>query len=513
MESVVSSKRGQGVQSSESVVKREIQMSPEQITALGHLKVVYPEYQDPNGLIGRIIQVVAYLKENQLGESACFMPVSATRDRAIFITTREFQVVQKAAGKGAQSTAYFTVSIPLDGGNPKNQLIKRSKKAFKPEVERLKRLSPASKLSGNIDHFMGTYSMLRMSQSGLELAGYVAMFNASSCDLCHIDYGRVSCRAKFITRQLVNIAEGIASFYRADIVLRDIKGANLLCNWEGPGKVTDFGLVQPLAPEGKKHSTTLTPKYAAPFIWESILGQKYRAIEGKRSCEGGYQGKAADIFALGRTLQLDVLNLILRQLGSAYRIPVAHFVDHLLIPEKHSGKYSDQELLAFERMHPGKVFHIGVDQNGRDHLNIFKDARVVYGYTSQAIELFKSPLSDDEYQMLVELASLAMELQNPSKEGLLAYLGVEEENVADCLISVVRDRLERIRDIHTPLPFPLFVQKRKGAMSPDNASSSALVDLSNPSDSNAVLHDTRRPRKRVKNDLTPTQIVLENADY
>lgn len=67
--------------------------TPEQTTALEHLKVIYPQYQDPEGLIGRIIKVMTYL-QNRPG-FAFQMPVSATRNRAIFITLKDFHIVQK----------------------------------------------------------------------------------------------------------------------------------------------------------------------------------------------------------------------------------------------------------------------------------------------------------------------------------------------------------------------------------------------------------------------------------
>ncbi|MCP5504895.1 MAG: hypothetical protein H7A41_07055 [Chlamydiales bacterium] len=429
--------------------------TPEQTTALEHLKVIYPQYQDPEGLIGRIIKVMTYL-QNRPG-FAFQMPVSATRNRAIFITLKDFHIVQKTAGKGTQSTAYFTVAIPLDGGDPKNQLIKTASKPFDPEVERLERLSPASKLSSKIDHFMGTYGLLQSSPSGTKVAGYIAIFNASSCDLCHVDYNAIKMGGHYILRQLIDILDGIASFHRANIVLRDIKGANLLCNpWNGPGKVTDFGLVRKLAPEGSKHDTALTPKYAAPYIWESILGQKYRMIKGKRSCEGGFQGKAADVFAFGRTLQLDVINFILRQYGQNYHVFLAPFVDHLLIPETVTGSYSDEELLAFERVHPGRVFHVGIDANRRDVLHIFKEPEEVYRYTLAAIEQLKDVIQAEEYLILKDLSLLAKELQNPRKEGLISFLEAEVENEGDALIQGVKKHLVGIREAHSlVIPFDL----------------------------------------------------------
>ncbi|QVL57470.1 MAG: hypothetical protein KFB93_08865 [Simkaniaceae bacterium] len=456
MEEISSLKRVQVAPDSAAVREQPIQeMSREQATALSHLKIVYPEYQDPSGLFGRIIKVMAYVQEQP--ESAFHMPVSATREHAIFVTSRDFHIVQKTAGKGTQSTAYFTVSIPMDGGDPKNQLIKTARSPFDPEVERLNLLSPASKLSSKIDHFMGAYGLLQSAPTGIGSAGYIAIFNASSCDLCHIDYRTPRVGVHFVLRQLVDIAEGVGSFHRANMVLRDIKGANLLCNpWEGPGKVTDFGLISALAPEGVKHSTALTPKYAAPFIWDSILGQKYRSIKGKRSCEGGYQGKAADIFALGRTIQLDVINLILRQYGKKYDVVLAPFVDHLLIPETLTGHFSDRELEAFEAVHPGKVFHVGIDPRRGDVLHIFKDAETILNHTLQALGRLKKAVSEKEYLALQNLAQLAMELQNLSKRGLLAFLGADAENEGDVLISAVRERLKVIRDASAPsIPFHL----------------------------------------------------------
>lgn len=433
-----------------------------QHTALTHLQNVYPSYSDHNGLISRIIRVMSLLQQ-QPG-SSLHMPVSLTRDRAIFITEREFHVVQKAAGQGAHSTAFFTTAISMDGSKPKNQLIKVARKSFDPEVKNLKFLSSASQTSSKIDHFVGTHPLFKQTAYECALSGYIGVFNASGCDLSHIDYTSAKLGVYFIMPSIFDMVDGIASFHRADVVLRDIKGPNLLCNpWDGPGKVTDFGLVRKLGPEKQKHDTAVTPRYAAPYIWDSILGQKYRFIAQQHHYHyaGGYQGKAADVFAFGRTLQLDVINLALKQYAKKHGISLAPYLERLLVPSALVGDYTDADLLAFEAADPGRVFYVARNREGKDILHFFRTPEEVYQSSLAATERLQGVMERDEIFLLRKIALLAKELQTTSKEELLAFLEVENENEGDALMRAVRNHLQTIQEQHSPATSLSFSENKE----------------------------------------------------
>ncbi|MCP5505322.1 MAG: hypothetical protein H7A38_00365 [Chlamydiales bacterium] len=431
--------------------------------ALESLKAVFPSYHDHLGLFERIKHCAQRI-EHHAGE-IYRMDGSETLSKSFYVTSREFYIVQAKAGSGTFSSAFFVVQVLLERGETRNMLIKVARKPFDSEKEKLALLSPASKLSENIDHFRGSYKIHGKEE-------YVALFNASSCDFCHINYSKMALPVTFIIRQLISVGEGVASFHRANLILRDIKGANLLANWEEisgsepevrPGKVTDFGLVISLAPEGTKHSTTCTPTYAAPYIWENIVCQRRRIIQGKSPHEGGFQGKASDLFGLGRTIQFDLIPQILLQVAKRNAFPdIEPYVEMFLRPQTLKGRYSDMQLLAYERVNPGYVFHTGMDREKNDHLWVFKTEQEMYEKTLGAIRLIEPFLSKDEITKLKELAQLARDLQVTQKDRLLALLGVDKENEGDLLIQAFIKRLQAIYNITLlPLASLEFSDKRE----------------------------------------------------
>lgn len=447
-----------------------------QTVAFESLKKVYPSHHDHGDLFARILKLSSVMK-GYVGE-ILLSKASLVRPHDFYISGREFYIVQAIAGKGTFSATFFVVQISLEDGATANRVIKISKTPFEPEKEKLTLLSPASMISEHIDHFKETYKIYGTEK-------YIALFDASSCDFCHINYLKMRTPVSFAIHQLLSVARGIASFHRADLILRDIKGNNLLANWtempdktpeERPGKVTDFGLVDRLSPEGKKHSTACTPTYAAPYIWENILCQKYRAIRGIHQHEGGVQGKGSDIFGLGRTIQYDMIYRMLIQLAGENGVgEVRPFIEMFLKPTRLSGKYSDKELLGFERVNPGNVIYLGLDQGGTDSLQVFLPPDTVLERTLKAIDYLQGHLGENEIKKLRGLAHLARDLQVTQKQMLLEILKVENENEGDLLIKGVISRLEEIDGVRpsvsraiefAPVPEERKAQKRKRDGSP-----------------------------------------------
>lgn len=413
-------------------------LTPLQQKLITQLQTVYPELSDFQGMLLRIEHIrMVGIKRSQ---DASVLRPSDGYPRMVFVTKTGFHVVQKAAGSGSYSTAYFTVEISFSGENPRNRVVKYSTESFKPERVLLDELSPASKTSNKIDHFIASYFVKGQGR-------YLGVFEPSDCDFTKIDYGTVRMPVSFICRQLIDVAEGIASFHRRDIILRDLKGANLLINVEGPGKVTDFGYLRKVRPEGMKHEATGTAYYIAPFIWDSILGQKYWDCPTGAPHEGGYQGKASDIFSLGRVIYMDVLARLVRSFGKKHQLEAVTipFSATEVIPRKIEGKFTDDVLMGFERKYPGRVIRDACYRD-RDVLYIFEDHEQMYQNVLHVINQFEGFVHEAELEKMRGLALLARDLQNPSKEGVLEMLGVDVENAGDFLVQGVIQRLQAISE-------------------------------------------------------------------
>ncbi|MCP5505324.1 MAG: hypothetical protein H7A38_00375 [Chlamydiales bacterium] len=145
------------------------------------------------------------------GEAKLLNP-SATLPQKVIVTKGTFHVVQKSVGSGTFSTAYFTVAIPFSGDVPMNRVVKCSKNSYRPEIKLLDGLSPASKLSRTIDHFIASFF-----DKGKKL--HFAVFEPSDCDFTKVDYTIHSAPVFFMCRQLLDVANGIGSFHRRDIIL------------------------------------------------------------------------------------------------------------------------------------------------------------------------------------------------------------------------------------------------------------------------------------------------------
>lgn len=418
------------------VSQSRVTLSPLHQKLMVHFENACEGLNNPQEEITKILQIRDQVLKRP--GDATFLQPSATLPRMVIVTKGSFQVVQKSVGSGTFSTAYFTVEIPFSGADPINRVVKSSRHSYRPEITLLDKLSPASKLSRTIDHFIASFF-----DKGKKL--HFAVFEPSDCDFTKVDYTIHSAPVFFMCRQLLDVAKGIASFHRRDIILRDLKGQNLLINHEGPGKVTDFGFLRKLQPEGTKHEATGTGKYLAPFIYDSILGQKYYWITSGAPYEGGYQGKASDIFSLGRVIHFDVICRLLRHFGKVYHFE-AETVPFLEVhgePRIIEGNFSNEVLLGYEQKFPGRVIRNPCSRQ-KDSLYLFEDHEVLLKETVKLIEKFRPMIHDEECEKLIALAHLARDLQNPCKEEILRVLGSETENDSDCLIQAVADRLNDI---------------------------------------------------------------------
>ena len=167
--------------------------------------------------------------------------------------------------------------------------------------------------------------------------------------------------------------------------------------------------------ENERHATTLTALYAAPFIWENILGQKY--------CEGGVQGEAADVFAFGVTIQKDILQLMLKQLGKHYDVSMEEF----LFKTKYQvieDSFEDKALLELEQECKKKGYRL-IHPVSSKKLFLFLDREHILNATMKAIDSLQGKVNEGELQKMQDLAKLACDLQ-PTEPAGLNFKGVVE---------------------------------------------------------------------------------------
>lgn len=182
-----------------------------------------------------------------------------------------------------------------------------------------------------------------------------------------------------------------------------------------------------------------------------VLGQKYRFVVDDIAVSGGYQGKAADVFAFGRVIQRDVLNTLIMNLGEALGIPIVPFVLEFLMPRSiPPRKFSDKELQSFQEMNPGRVVHIGVNPQGLDVILIYDTSENIYRYTLQILDRLEKAsdrIPSSEFLKLRELARLAKDLQEVDKEVFLTSLKVRNEDQKDDLMAEVQRRIAVVQGV------------------------------------------------------------------
>ena len=158
-----------------------------------------------------------------------------------------------------------------------------------------------------------------------------------------------------------------------NLVHRDIKGPNLLVSENDRGCIGDFGLID--EHKGGVQGTTLTPTYAAPFIWKNILDQRERK---------GHQGEAADVYALGVTMQYDILRPMIQQLAKEQQVDLSEF-DKALNPTRvYTGPFTNDQLLEIEeeaRSKGERAVYLAAVNNGQPKVVIYPSPERVFAAT------------------------------------------------------------------------------------------------------------------------------------
>lgn len=313
---------------------------------------------------------------------------------ALLVQEKAFQIIGNPAGAGTQSEAIFSNEIPFNGRAPTRRLIKFSSHSFDTQKEKLDRMEGAD----------GTLDLILQSGKVFPFTKNYGIFNPSTGDITTIDFQKIDKPAKFIIGQLIDWAQGIKAIHDQGCVHCDIKGANLLYNLYGRGKVTDTGSMQDVPEEGEIHLVRGTPTYIAPFVWSDVTKQRIIEKWGIKSL--GHQSKPSDVYSFGIMIQKNILERIAGAFGKDLASETQ--------PEKMYEPISDEEMVEIEQNHPGRVIYVIANRfsNNPGFLLKYPIREEVYEKTMNAINLLQNNLPENEIEILKQLAILAYELQN-----------------------------------------------------------------------------------------------------
>ncbi len=338
-------------------------------------------------------------------------------NKPVFFSNRHLWVTDRLCGEGSSSTAYHAKVYRRESDQVTECVIKVAGGSFRAQQNLLQNVDPNFGRCATIDQFTWVADLGSIG---------VASCAVSECDLTQFNFRKEEEPATFITGQLINWADGIGRLHAADLIHRDIKGANLLVNHKKPGCVTDFGL---LCKINQRRSVSGSRSYASPAIWGSLKDQ----YEGR-----GWQMKEDDLYAFGKTIQRVVLRRLIAQNGG----DVSKLKGHLF-----SVVYkNDAQLQKLEREFPGRVLLHRKRREGYVDYWVFPDREDVYQVTVEAIARLK--LGAVECEKLRRLAALARDLTSPVRSEICRALGVDPREGAesDQLMASVKMRLEAIQE-------------------------------------------------------------------
>ena len=317
------------------------------------------------------------------------------------VTNGAIYIDKRRAGKGAQSTATFCHKISTEkNGTPiKFVVVKEGGRALEREKKLYDQQFPESDEPLYINRPKKLFFLP-------EKGKWMAEYDACVGDLSKVDYRRDD-PATHAINLLLGFVKGTQALHEHGVVHRDLKALNLFFDKNGLGVVGDLGLMMLIPKKGETHRTTLTPTYAASFIWPNILGQKTR--------EGGHQDEAADVYALGCVISRDILKPMIVQLFEKYKLDPEPYLNAMK-PDKKEGQFSDEELLDIEKNHDGQAVYFPIIKGDRVYL--FPSRKSEYDVTAKAISQLEGQLSKQEICQMQNLATLAYKFRGNDPDTL-----------------------------------------------------------------------------------------------
>ncbi len=336
----------------------------------------------------------------------------------LFILPDAVLVTAEKVGKGSYSSVFRTHKYSCNGSSISTRIVKLAERTFLSEYDLLRQHLNADALkSPYIDHIHACYSVLNSNM-------HLAIFENSDADLAHADYNKVASPFKFLATQLTHIVEGIKLLHESNLAHRDIKGENCLINYQGIAKITDTGFVH-LIPDKELHRTNYTPHFAPPFIWNSLQDQANNE---------GHQGKDADVFAIGMTIEYDgiiqALNHCATNLLDENPVLFQKYFElqqKIMNAREEVPVNSKEEVLALGKDYPGRVSLIN------RIVLIFPDRHELLKNTRAAIQLFAHHISVLEINRLKQLAELAHKLINYNSNVIpsIAHVKKDLDNICN----------------------------------------------------------------------------------
>lgn len=373
------------------------------------------------------------LAETGLSNEATELPITATTH--CYVTRENLFLTKERAGKGTASEAWFTDAInPTTTDAPKSVVLKRSRGT---QLEQEHNLTKQIQLSSPSKRRRLNFveSMYEIPMQNV----HIGIYEACKSNLNGLKYSP-NTPASQVLPILRDIAEGLCELSNQGIAHCDIKGDNLLVTQENGGSIGDFGLGRRKAQQ--RHPTSITPIYAAPFIWENILDQKYR--------RNGYQGQAADVFALGVTLQFDVFGKMLPQLASHYKVDIKQKMEAIQPVTENVASLSDQDLLDLQKREAKHFQRILYSGRNPSMVIKFKPRKYVLIKILESIDLFQRHIPLEELNKMKGLAHLMHDLQdtNPRNlpaskalNGFNALINLSEKAEAEITSTIVHEPL------------------------------------------------------------------------
>lgn len=399
-----------------------------------------------NNLIPAIIQKQYSLQNDnpELNNINGIEIKSSDKTPQLFILSEAIFVVDDALRKGAQSTVFGVTRVGIHGTPLKKVILKRSRINYSIEEELVKRnLGLEFYKDPKIDSFQRT--------AKIENDCFIAVCEKSDMDLTEVEYHSQPLPVTYAIQQLIGMAGGVALFHKNNIVHRDIKGANLLVNSNGCGKVTDTGLARERPKKGEIHHTASSPTYLAPFVFENLQAQLNRQ---------GHQGPEADVYSFGKTIQKDVIPRIFSGLSKNFNVDISSYKK--IIKTEKFVVTSKNEILDIESKNSGRVM-VWKSKN-KCYAMPLPDPKKIYDASLETLGLFSTNLQEEEFIRFKKLIKLAFNLQQEDPNALPEMEWVEQK-----LIKIITTKEEspsifnrkRTRENDIGTEDPSLIKKQK----------------------------------------------------
>lgn len=363
------------------------------------------------------------------------------------ITKRSITVIKEQWGEGSTSKVFKSIIFTKEDLNnesssePERLAVKLSRTPYTPEKRKIAQIAKFSSPS--------TTKTIDVPLATGRTPQGICFSLHEFCDsiLLGLNYCELEQPVGQALSSLIDVAKAISAIHKEGYVHRDIKAGNILINKEGGTKVTDFGALTPK--KKNKHKTIATEIYLDPSMFgnspgELLIYQKKR--EGIQTPEG-------DVFALGRTVEKDVLMLLILQFARAKGL---NLDIQSLNPKTIEGPFTDEELTTYGEQYPYRAIYFSRSRRVQERLSVFESVSARRKTMEKCLD--QLDLSSIQLKALKELATLAYDMQ-------------EQKGRPN-----IQEVLERLKTMIEPLNFsPSFIDFKKPPEYPSSENKSTTI--------------------------------------